>query len=338
MCGTGNRCLGARLPLPIPPDYTYLVFSGLLRYQLTKIAAALGPGNPILRFSLRAACRRFHVQLRFEDNAISVSKDRRIVRIAPGHFPYVLDVSRHFETYFAQVVPECHGENLIVDYSRPRLQRYTQSGIEFELSSLAEEGDALEGYFHWYKPCQGDVVFDIGAYCGVSTYHFSKLVGPAGWVYSFEPDPMNYSLLLRNIERHRLTNVVPLQMAVSASSGTAEFASEAALGSALSSHLPRATTGKVETVKTISFADACSQWGVPAFVKMDIEGAEIETLSSARPLLMDHSIHFVLDTNHWIRGVRTNGAVERLFIDCGFQVESSDKFGFMTTWARKSIL
>src|SRR5258708_4590363 len=113
------------------------------------------------------------------------------------------------------------------------------------------------------------------------------------------PDPANYSLLLRNIERHQLTNVVPLQMAVSASSGTAKFASEAALGSALSSHLPRATTGKVETVKTISFADACTQWGVPAFVKMDIEGAEIETLSAARSLLMDHAIHFTLDTNHW---------------------------------------
>ncbi|SRR6266404_3989439 len=312
------------------------MFLGFLRRQLTKTAVILGPGSPFLRFYLRSACRKFNVQLQFEDDVIVMSKGHRIVRVAADHFTYVPDVSQHFETYFSQVVPECQGENLVVDYSRPRLQRYAKSGIEFELSSLAEEGEALDGYFYWYKPRPGDHVFDIGAYCGVTTYHFSKLVGPEGCVYSFEPDPANYSLLLRNIERHQLTNVVPLQMAVSASSGTARFVSEAALGSALSAHLPRATTGKVKTVTTISFADACTRWGVPAFVKMDIEGAEIETLSAARSLLMDHAIHFALDTNHWIHGVRTNSAVERLFIDCGYQVESSEKFGFMTTWARKT--
>ena len=86
---------------------------------------------------------------------------------------------------------------------------------------------------------------------------------------------------------------------------------------------------------TISWEDACQQYGVPAFAKIDIEGSEIQVLASARSFLSKHSTQFVLDTNHWVDGVRTNKAVERLFAECGYVAESSDEFGFMTTWARK---
>lgn len=51
----------------------------------------------------------------------------------------------------------------------------------------------MEGYLHKYTPKEGDIVFDCGAYCGVSTYYFSKLVGKSGKVYAFEPDDLSYS-------------------------------------------------------------------------------------------------------------------------------------------------
>jgi len=57
------------------------------------------------------------------------------------------------------------------------VQRYAKSGLEFEMASFPEEEDAIEEYFRWYRPKSGDLVFDMGAHCGVSTYWLSKLVG-----------------------------------------------------------------------------------------------------------------------------------------------------------------
>ena len=41
------------------------------------------------------------------------------------------------------------------------------------------------------------------------------MVGLTGKVYAFEPDDTNYEFLLRNIELHQLTNVIPVKAALS---------------------------------------------------------------------------------------------------------------------------
>jgi hypothetical protein len=178
-------------------------------YQLTRLAIALGPDNPISRLVLR-----------------------------PKNWIYAPSIAASFESYFDQVEPTPRGRSLVVDYSGPRLQKYRSSGLEFDINSFPEEDSAIEDYFHWYRPKEGDIVFDIGAYCGVSTYFFSRSVGESGHVYSFEPDASSYALLLRNIDRHQLRNVTPLQLAVAATSGEAEFNQEGTLGSVLSKHSP----------------------------------------------------------------------------------------------------
>jgi len=65
----------------------------------------------------------------------------------------------------------------------------------------------------------GDTVLDIGANIGYFTLLFAQLVGAQGRVYAFEPDPTNFHILRRNIERNGLKNVVPEQKAVSSRTG-----------------------------------------------------------------------------------------------------------------------
>ena len=98
------------------------------------------------------------------------------------------------------------GGNREVDYSVPRMQQLS-NGLEVEISSMPEELPALDSYFRFYRPAAGELVFDIGAYCGLFTYELSKLVGPEGAVIAFKPDPLNVALLRRNIEHHALKNV-----------------------------------------------------------------------------------------------------------------------------------
>lgn len=283
---------------------------------------------------MRASCAQHGARLSFKGDHIDVAKGNRTIRIAAKHFPYALDMSRSFEDYFGPFAPSDENGRSIVDYSRPGLHRYISSGLEFELSSFPEEEAAINDYFRWYRPKAGDIVFDVGAYCGVSAYHFSQSVGPSGRVYAFEPDPLNFPLLQRNIERHNLTNVVPLQIAISDRSGFAEFCTEGTTGSTLAAHSVRHYPGSVR-VKTITFEEACESYGVPALAKVDIEGAEIAVIGAAAAFLKSHPIHFTLDTSHIVAGGElSNRAVEEIFRACNYEVESSDQCGFMTTWAR----
>jgi FkbM family methyltransferase len=285
------------------------------------------------RLVTRASCLKHGVWLSFPGDHIDVSKGKRTIRISSQHFPYAIDMARSFEDYFGTVAPVAENGRLVVDYSKPRVHRYAASGLEFELSSFAEEASAIEGYFRWYKPKPGEIVFDLGAYCGVSSYYFSQAVGPSGKVFAFEPDPLNFPLLERNIARHKLTNVIPLQVAVSDRAGFADFLSEGTLGSTLAGHNNRLYE-KTTRVKTITFQEACELYGAPAFAKIDIEGAEVIVLTAAAEFLKSHPIHFALDTNHMFEGKLTTQAVEHVFRECGYDVESSTESGFMTTWAR----
>ncbi len=297
-----------------------------LHYRLTELASQLGPGNLLVQIALRTACSGVH--LRFSKTHIDLVQGKKIIRIASRHFPYALDMARQFDLYFSQVIARSEDDSAVVDYSEPRLHQYTKSGLKFEFSSLAEEVDAIEDYFRWYRPQPGDTVFDIGAYCGASAHFLSSMVGPPGRVYAFEPDPLNFTLLKRNIERHAMTNVVAVQAAIADENGEAQFFSEGALGSTIAQFSQRAPAGRECRVETITLADACARYGVPSYAKVDIEGAEIAMLNAAVEFLRKHRIHFALDTNHHVDGVVTARGVEDIFRFCGYRAESSDSSGF----------
>ena len=61
----------------------------------------------------------------------------------------------------------------------------------------------------------GDVFIDVGANIGYYTVVASKVVGPTGHVFAFEPDPASFAILERNVRENGLTNVTLEQKALS---------------------------------------------------------------------------------------------------------------------------
>jgi FkbM family methyltransferase len=301
---------------------------------MTWIAIKLGPQNPLVRSMLARSCRAHGASLIVSKNSVNIVKGDRVMKIATWHFAYAPDMASHFDVYFNAVVAVPGPEGLVVDYSRPGVHRYASSGLEFELSAFPEEEEVITEYFQWYRPSAGDRVFDLGAHCGVSTYYLAQSVGPSGSVIAFEPDPICHGLLLRNIKRHGLDNVIVVKKAISGISGTANFMSEGTIGSSPASNSSRTTMGSVVTVETTSLADACRDYGVPVFVKMDIEGAELEAVAAAKGLLKEHPIHLCVDTNHWVDGELTADRVEAMFNDFGYDASSLIISGCSTTFAR----
>jgi FkbM family methyltransferase len=296
-----------------------------------------GPSHWLAFRIVQLFCLRRGATLHRRATYLALRVGKKEMRLAPHHFAYCVVMSERFDYYFCVVESNNEDGFEVVDFSSPRLQRYCGTGLEFELASFPEEQAAIDDYFRWYTPGSGETVFDIGANCGVSSYEFSRRVGPTGRVYAMEPDPINFSLLQHNIERHNLKNVTALQIAVSNACGAATFNSEGTIGSGLEYALDRPTTGKKVEVKTVTLEEACRLWGVPNFCKIDIEGAEIEVLRDSVRFLSTHSIQLVLDTHHYVRGVKTTRECEDFLRKAHYRVLSGMESGSTMTWAAPEI-
>ena len=66
---------------------------------------------------------------------------------------------------------------------------------------------------------RGDTVIDLGANIGYFSLLAAKIVGQSGKVYSFEPEPKNYSYLTKNININNYIQVSAFQKAVSDKNG-----------------------------------------------------------------------------------------------------------------------
>ena len=142
----------------------------------------------------------------------------------------------------------------------------------------------------------GDVCVDIGAHVGYYTLLASKLVGPRGHVFAFEPSPGVYRALEENLARNGVTNVTALNVAAGADAGTGvlyELAEGSSGNSSLSPRLldsPHAgTAGEYASVEV----DVCAvdtrvpgdEFARVRMIKVDVEGYEVEALRGVERIL-----------------------------------------------------
>jgi FkbM family methyltransferase len=128
----------------------------------------------------------------------------------------------------------------------------------------------------------GMTAIDIGAHAGYFTFLFSRLVGPTGKVFAFEPHPTNFHILQNNVTRHRLTNVVMLQKAVSDTNSQATFyATPLSVGHSL---LPVKSYAEQFSVETVALDDFLHNNAVRevGLIKMDVEANEPEVLDGLK--------------------------------------------------------
>jgi len=250
----------------------------------------LGPNSVFVQAALRMHGLRHGYSVEFANDAITLHKAEREMILNKAQYVQVPIMMECYDLYFDTIEGQAIEGRTILDFSRPGLQRYRKSGAAFHFPSIPED-DVMDAYTHGYVPQPGDVVWDAGAHAGATAYFLAQMVGPSGKVYAFEPDQNNYNYLLQNIELHKLHNVIPVKKALSGSSGTAEFCMDGSMSAGLSNYLAYSEKAKFQKVATVSFEDACAELGgIPAYVKMDIEGAEVVTIESSREFLKMHPI------------------------------------------------
>lgn len=132
---------------------------------------------------------------------------------------------------------------------------------------------------------EGMIVIDVGANIGYYTLLAASIVKNTGKVYALEPDPRNFCLLNENIEINKYSNIVETYpIAISDVTGKAIFhlSNKTNLNTMLdpakySTTFP-SIKDKIE-VKTMSIDDFMHDKGYVNFIRMDIEGFEVEAFN-----------------------------------------------------------
>lgn len=136
---------------------------------------------------------------------------------------------------------------------------------------------------------EGMTVVDIGAHRGFYTILASKKVGPSGNVIAFEPSPREQRRLLLHLKLNHCTNVKVEPLALARQDeGTPFFLVNGRETGCNSLRPPRVSEGTCQiTVLAITLDSYLQQNQVSSvdFMKLDVEGAELEVLKGAVNLL-----------------------------------------------------
>lgn len=132
----------------------------------------------------------------------------------------------------------------------------------------------------------GDYVVDAGGCWGDTALYFAWKTGPTGRVYSWEFVPSNLQLFRENLALNPeySQRVELVEAPVWSTSGQTLYFSDMGPGSRVSFTASPKTTGQVQT---LTIDDMVKQRNLPRvdFIKMDIEGAEMNALRGAEETL-----------------------------------------------------
>jgi FkbM family methyltransferase len=188
-----------------------------------------------------------------------------------------------------------------------------------------------------YKPKEGDVVVDVGAYVGLYAILSSMLVRDGGSVVAIEPVPHSFHLLARNVMLNKLNNVHLLNFALSNQVGEVEF---------YMPNIPSGSSFYISYMKTKDYAklrvktqtfdnlveslDELNNRAVD-MMKIDVEGAELSVLEGARSALKSRLINRLIVEVH--KRVNSPETIMEFLKSHGYIVD-----GYFNINAEKGIL
>ncbi len=129
---------------------------------------------------------------------------------------------------------------------------------------------------------EGCLVFDVGANIGQYALWFSERVGSSGRIIAIEPDYRNFAFLQFNVLINKCSNVYCEPCGLGRSVTTSELYRDAVTGGRRST-FDKALAGshckgQTESVPIKTLDHLIQQHGLPQFIKIDAEGAEVDIL------------------------------------------------------------
>ncbi len=162
-------------------------------------------------------------------------------------------------------------------------------------------------------------ILDCGSNIGVSVLRYKELF-PDAHITAFEPDPNIYAVLLRNISANALKNVDVVQAAVWSKVTELTFLPDRisdTQGGRLNINSGDKPQPEQIVVKTIWLGDYLQ---TPVdFLKLDIEGAELDTLKSVQHLLKNVR-QMMVEVHYQVEHPEVLTQILAILKDVGFKI------------------
>jgi FkbM family methyltransferase len=173
---------------------------------------------------------------------------------------------------------------------------------------------------------KGDVVVDAGARIGTFAAKIAAAVGNEGKIIAIEPEPRNFDCLLKNIAANKLGNVVAVRKMLWSGAGNLDLY----LSGNSASHSAYldgfyGPTGESVSVEADTLDGILNELrvGPVDFVKMDIEGSEIEALKGMKSVL-ENAARLAIAAYHPVQGRLTHTVIIPQLEQLGFKVTYAD--------------
>lgn len=186
--------------------------------------------------------------------------------------------------------------------------------------------------FKNFEFSEGDVVIDVGAETGGEMAVLGSLDKNLK-IYSYEPLPENYTLVLEHIKRNRLDNIFPFCKAVGGKNGMVKIyygdsKTESGrhhhfIGNAYS--VPKDGYAEVEMV-TLEKIFKDNNIKHCRLLKIDPEGAEYDILDQCPTEILD-KIDYIIGEHHFHTRDKILQATKGLFIDLPCSWQSNTNLG-----------
>lgn len=217
----------------------------------------------------------------------TLSRAKKIVSLLPGRIRL-----RAAKSLYNYESPAIHGIDIVVPLQNEGLVCFinTKDLIGWKIFFLGEYEAGTNKVLAKYIK-KGDTVIEAGANLGSETLLMSKLVGN-GMVYGFEPNPYTFERLSINVSINNLSNVKVFDVAMGESDGNISFniyPKDFCNPGMSSKYMETSITRKITVVqKTLDTFVKEQNIGKVDFLKMDIQGAEMDLLMGASQTISKH--------------------------------------------------
>lgn len=196
------------------------------------------------------------------------------------------------------------------------------------LTTLKEiEGVIINSIYDGSQPLKkGAVVVDAGARIGAFAAKMSAAIGEEGRVIAVEPEPRNFACLCKNIHANRLENVVAIQKALWSQKRKLDMylSGNAAAHSVYHDPFYSSTSHSI-SVEAETLDGILAGLGIASvdFIKMDIEGSEIEALQGMRKIL-ESNVQLAIASYHPVEGKLAHTVISPQLTQLGFKTSYTD--------------
>ena len=134
---------------------------------------------------------------------------------------------------------------------------------------------------------EGMTLLDLGANIGYYVVMESKLIGDSGFIYALEPNLSNVGLLKNNIQLNNIDNMIEVHQMGGSNKTGIEKLFVSAKSNLHSFIADENSSGELVDVPTTTIPEFCKGKRKIDFIRMDIEGYEVEVLEGLLPALED---------------------------------------------------